>query len=581
MNKKIATAAGVAVLAGMFASAGYCDTTYFLGKDGGAGWYTKFGNYKWSNGDPYDDNYQNMDVVMDTSHDGFLGSGPILTWAEKNGSSNSVRTFNSWTIKGDAIKYASSFADKNPENGLAIGAGWASDKLDEDRYSTLKVTKDFTVDDTSTNIVGGGIHKGDAGSKFEGKYGISHSYFEVGGNFNYGMNDTLGNTNGQTFRFGGLGGYLDLGTETAYAAKYAPLDKVTIGGDVKVASAYNVSFNVGTKAYGDSYDLSASDVEIKGRVIGYGGEDKAGNVYKNGPQLWNKYQSYLRLMSIESGNNTSTGRTSVISVNGISGYFVIGNDAASKGTSSGGKYLSILNLTNDADTSVSSAYLADEVDVSFNSNSQVKVVMSGAGEQRFYEAFNISGGIEVNNGALLIKSTIQGTNGHTYRYDKDNPTSEPEAKSHGDLVMNGGIFGFYLADSLNKNFRGGFTLTNLEYNGGKIRLCAYGDYVDSLDVSGTITAADAIVFDFVAKGDDFSYLTSGARKIISWASAPSDATYDANEITVGGTSYKAEFTELADGLYVQYTPSIPEPATCALLFGGFALAFAAWRKKRQ
>lgn len=144
MNKKIATAAGVAVFAGMFASAGYCDTTYFLGKEGGAGWYAGFSSYQWSNGNPYADENQNMDVVMDASHDGFLGSGPISTWAEKKGASNSVRTFNSWTIKGDAIK---SFNNQSNENGLSIGGAWADDKSDEVRYSTLKVTKDFTVDE--------------------------------------------------------------------------------------------------------------------------------------------------------------------------------------------------------------------------------------------------------------------------------------------------------------------------------------------------------------------------------------------------------------------------------------------------
>ena len=570
----------ICAFASLCASAAWAaDSTSFLGKtwdkdktevkyvDGGNNWC-------WSNGTPLGKTSANaMDVLFDgavieqakaAKLKGFDNwhVTSISTWAWANASSSDY--YNSITIKKGGIT----------DDGIALGGQLNIEKdgkgnlqnPNADAYAGMTVLNDFTVDNLSTRITSGGVKANDTAPN---GFTTIHSSVNIKGNFVYGYNNTETAPGEIYFTFGGIGGYRTAADGAAVGANLNALDSVVIEKDMRIASSYNIAFNVGTTAYGTDYDLSKPDVEIKGRLVGFGGTDSDGNKNNNGVKIWGKNQSYIKLMRVSSTDNADNGRTSVISVNGISGFFVISNDVAGRSTKN---HLAVLKLTNDANTSVTTAYIADEEGVVFSDTSKVKIVMDGAGEQRFSEAFDISGGIEVNNGALLVKSAIEGVNGYNW--------AKKQKYSHGDLVMNGGIFGFYLADSLNKNFDDGFTLTNLVYNGGKIRLCAYSDYVDSLDVSGTITAADAIVFDFVAKGGDFSYLTSGARKIISWASAPSDTTYEANDITVGGTSYKAEFTELADGLYVQYTPSIPEPATCALLFGGLALAFAAWRKRK-
>ena len=576
---KLHTKVAILALSSLCASAAWAnESTSFYGQSWGGDNYHKMDDsWCWSNGSPYGkfteatamDVLFSAEVIAKAKADKQGGTdawwaASVGTYAESAGVSWATQHFNSITIKGKGISWM----------GIGLGSQiWLAenDYKGTDAYAGMLVHKDFTVDDHSTRIVSGGVK---ANKYVAGGFTTVHATVEIKGNFVYGYNNTVEDTNsGYNFRFGGDSGYRTAADGAAVDSNVNPLDSVVIGKDMRLGGGHGIQFNVGVNSYDGGYDLSKPDVEIKGRIVGNGGFDSDGNQNDKGFTLWGSKQSNIELISLKNANNADNGRTSVISVNGLSGTLTIYNNVAKYSSKN---HLAVLNLTNDASTSVTATHLSDESNVQFSDTSKIKVVMNGEGEQRFRESFNISGGIDVNSGALLIRSTTQGTNGYTW-----NKANETEAKSHGDLVMNGGIFGFYLADSLNKNFRGGFTLTNLEYNGGKIRLCAYGDYVDSLDVSGTITATDAIVFDFVAQGGDFSYLTSGARKIISWASKPSDATYEANDITVGGTTYKAEFTELADGLYVQYTSSIPEPATCALLFGGLALAFAAWRKKRQ
>ena len=557
----------IASLCALASSATAAGTATYIGQDWSAdNYYGMQNKYVWQDSvTPYGKFKQEdaMDVIFSGE---LLAEGrsakSLGTWAESEqavAENWASQHFNSITIKKGGISWM----------GIALGAQFSATGKGADAYAGMIVHNDVTVDDISTMIVGGGV-------KTNGNTGLGyttvHSTVEINGNFVYGYNNTAENGNGYNFRFGGNGGY-----NTAYGGKTVDsvnqaLDSVVIGKDLRLGSGHSVILNVGTNAYDNGYDADNPDVLIKGRVVGYDGIDSDGNLNQNGFALWGKNQSYFQLMGL-SKENADNGRTSVISVNGISGYIITGNDVE-KYTSK--NYLSVLKLTNDASTKVTSAYLADEIAIKFGTTSKVKVIMDGEGEQRFYKAFNISGGIEVNKGKLLIMSTTQGTNGHSWDL-----ANETEAKSHGDLVMNGGTFGFYLADSLKDDYKGGFTLTNLEYNGGTIQLCVYENYVDSLDVSDTITASDTMNFNFVAESaSDLEYLLD-SRRIISWKEVQDVADFAANIITINGKTYKAVFTKNSDGLYVKYVSAIPEPATCALLFGGLALAFAAWRKKRQ
>lgn len=60
----------------------------------------------------------------------------------------------------------------------------------------------------------------------------------------------------------------------------------------------------------------------------------------------------------------------------------------------------------------------------------------------------------------------------------------------------------------------------------------------------------------------------------------SDATETSREL-VAGADYVLREAEVngAAGYYMN-NPAVPEPATCAAIFGIFALAFTVWRKRR-
>lgn len=563
--KKLYALAIAAAVSGAFASAGYsAESTSFLGRSSGdIDWYTGFNYYDWTNGNPYNDDKQDMDVTFSTETEGFQGKGTLSTWCEVNRDRNGIRRFNSITIQGQALSW----------RGISLGGLFADDKDTATRYSTIKVANDITINDCSSMITGGGVHKG-TWSVFEGKYGTVHSYLDVGGNFSFGENATKW----ATFRLGGESGYLNGSSEREYAPDKSPLDQVTIGKDLILGGGGTINMNVGINAYGTTYDINNPDIYIGGRIVGYGGTDSDGIVRNGG--VSGGTECWIDISSItKSDASTATGRTTVLSVNGISGKVCIKNGAV-RFSEKGAKYLTVLHLRNDG--YAEGYHLADDTGGSnwgwhcFTDSSKIKVVMDGEGEQRFSKGFFISGGIEVNQGTLLLKSNISGADGKNL-----SGTGDTKQYNHGVLEMNDGTFGFYLGSS-----GGEFRLDSIVWAGGTLQLCVYKNSVDSFFVENGFSLYDAfvgdVVFRFVGEGDDISYLTTDQIRIIRWTDGNYDknAVFTADDKIIDGNLYKAQFTAKDDGLYVKYVSSIPEPATCALLFGVFALCLAVWRGRK-
>lgn len=564
IKTKIHTALAASVFAGLFALPAYADenpSTKFLGTTG-----TQWPNlYDWAKktSDSVDpDKIQNSDVIFDTSTEGWLGKPDGFGTKAADKTTNSV--WNSITVRGNALH----------SQGLSLGYFNYNDGTDGcDVFYNLTINKDITaVNAGNVNIYsnGLGISNADGSNRAKTLRSQVHATLTVEGNIN--VNATSESSSYTCLRLGGTYGYhlASMSADTTGVNKQA-LDKLVVKKDVIVGGGNTLDMNIGTStAYSETYDLSAPDALIVGRLVGYNGTDSNGNriTYGTGTK-----ECWVSLSNIkDDGKYTENGRTSVYSIGGIDGEMYLLANSARYGK--GSKFLTVINLTNTQDASV--AGIADDAGGAnwgwhcFSEKSKIKLIMNGTAEQRIYKHLRTSGGIEVNSGKLLVKSNIGGANGKN-----DSGTGDTTQYNHGKLALNGGTFGFYLGDK-----GGAFALDSIEYADGKIQLCVYSDSIDSLALENSVTTAgNAMHFDFVANNDDYSYITGDARLIVSWSSAPTGATYEADDITIAGTTYKATFTEQADGLYVQYTPSIPEPATFAAIFGVLALAFAAYRRR--
>lgn len=262
---------------------------------------------------------------------------------------------------------------------------------------------------------------------------------------------------------------------------------------------------------------------------------------------------------------------------------------------------------------------------------KLKLVMNGGsgGWQTFSsETLVFTGGVEVNSGNLVLNfaSTMDTADiGDKYANRTITNTyvlkgtSQTISLSHGNLVLTGGSIA-----STDFDF-GAFRFSNLIYSGGKIilKLASETDY-DSIDLSaqtitktntvqnlsttdgspsgnpvvtvtdivengGTISRAEGssarVTFDFGS--DDLSWLVDSTLnegkglKIVSWAqlSELGNGDYVANDFVNGADVYSAKFSQDADGLYVKYVASVPEASSAVLIFGAFAFAFAAYRRR--
>lgn len=247
-----------------------------------------------------------------------------------------------------------------------------------------------------------------------------------------------------------------------------------------------------------------------------------------------------------------------------------------------------------------------------------------------------SGGMTIISGTLRVKFN-QKVSSYSYKsWDnkkriyystKGDGTGVNTTFSHGDLVMQGGEFGSTTTDDAFGSFR----FTNLKYSGGKITLRMKGaNQMDSIDLTsyyqataeiitqrvpgnpnatppvadvpevvgestyvkvdgGTVireAGAGKVTFNFTASLNwliDYQADGKLGVKIISWDAIPTSLTgadFAANSFSASEKDYQAQFNLYDDGLYVRYVEAVPEPATLAAVFGAFALAFAAYRRKK-
>ena len=261
--------------------------------------------------------------------------------------------------------------------------------------------------------------------------------------------------------------------------------------------------------------------------------------------------------------------------------------------------------------------------------SRVVLIMKGAdstsGQTFRGDVLAMSGGMQVDSGKLGVNFN-QTASSYTFQasYDKDgsgaktynvtywtdNLGSVQTTFSHGDLVMNGGVFGGYIND----DSYGAFRFGDIVYSGGTIALRLSSAGCDTLDLTsyyqkeelvgdssavywtkeggGTVKFADGVAegtkvtFDF---GNDLAWLIDSSLndgagyKVIAWDSdnktALSSGDFVANNFVLDDATYTALFEVGNDGLYVKYVV-VPEPGEVACIVGAAALLAAFFRRRR-
>ena len=131
-----------------------------------------------------------------------------------------------------------------------------------------------------------------------------------------------------------------------------------------------------------------------------------------------------------------------------------------------------------------------------------------------------------------------------------------------------------------------FGFDSVEYSAGTIDLTIFGTtgsglklHSDSKSMFFLKDLGDDVQFLFnLAAGGEADLTDGNYYRIVEW-NVKADYNGDrfaANKIG----DFNAEFDVRDDGLYVRYVNAVPEPATYAALFGLFAMAFVAYRKRR-
>ncbi len=354
------------------------------------------------------------------------------------------------------------------------------------------------------------------------------------------------------------------------------LDYVEIGGNVYInnnkastvtGSLRNrVSFNVGTRAAGASYDVNSPDILIKGSVQVLG--TSAGV-----PYLWINDRA------------NGVGTTTVLSVGGIDGNLSVysgGSQTSDYDAALKNHTLGVIVFTQGSglEYTTTSGTIADSSDFGvYCEQVKLKMVMSGAGTQTIKSSkLQFSGGVEMNNGKLLLNNSASGATG----YEMDD--SSTTLYTHGDLVMNFGTFGFYYRADASPSKAWSFN--NIKWTDGTIQLCVYDNYMDTIKLDAVDGAGGAFTLEDGGQTVNFyfdgflDYLYNNEVRIIEWTDYDNDLNFAANDSYIMGNDVKAQFRAADDGLYVKYVNAVPEPSTCALIFGAFAAAFAFVRRRK-
>ena len=413
----------------------------------------------------------------------------------------------------------------------------------------LVVTNSSTVGSNTVNII-------PRGTVDNGSYRISN--LEIGGNVYVG-NDTA--VKSSILKIGSTG--------DASGSNNGPISKLKIGGDIYVRetslTTNQIHFNVGATYYSDAkasgtlYDINNPDVEIGGAIHVIGDA-----------------RSFFYVMQ----NGTGKARVCTFSVGGLDGNFsfLLANETPSDYNNGENVNYFVLVLTQGAGTTYThhttpelGATIGENGDNDFDAANVMKIVMQGEGTQILKSGvIRFHGGVEVNNGTLLVNGKAGGADG--LAIDKT-------VWTHGDLEMNGGTFGIYN----NTAGAGIFTFTDCYWKSGTLVLGTYDDAVDVLSFSGSFMDGPGEISDVVFTFDGDCVALLNQQKLIDCSEFSSYFTADkfkAEDAFILGEWYKAEFEIKDDGLYMQYV-AVPEPAAFAALFGIFACAFALTKRNRR
>ena len=418
----------------------------------------------------------------------------------------------------------------------------------------LKITKDFVVENTSTvgNLTVSLVPRG---TLSDNRYRITN--FEIGGNVYLGTDTAVKSS------------FINFGTQGDITKTNAgPLSKLRIGGDIYVRetslATNQMHFNVGATHYADVkggiiYDITKPDVEIGGAIHVVGNQ-----------------RSFFYMM-----RNDGAARVCTFSVGGLDGNFsfLLANGTPTDYNDGENVNYFVLVLTQGAGITYThhtipelGATIAENGDNNFDAANVMKIVMQGEGTQILKSGtLRFHGGVEVNNGTLLVNGKADGADG--LALDKTT------VWTHGDLDMKGGTFGMYN----NTAGAGIFTFTNCYWKDGTIQLGTYDDGVDVLSFSGAFMEGAGEVSDvwFSFDGDCSALLEQ--RKLIDCSEFSSYFTADkfkADDAFIFGEMYKAQFEIKDDGLYMQYV-AVPEPAEIAALLGLCACLIAFAKRGRS
>ena len=378
-----------------------------------------------------------------------------------------------------------------------------------------------------------------------------------------------------TLRLGGVKNVIDNSWDSA-------LKSISIAGDMSAAKSSTIQINASKINMDNSTMSELIEASLANPDVVIGGSLSANGSGDSNPNLF--------LFNLSGGSDSLGGVTTFKIAEGITGAWnSMKNDASKAGT----KSLSILLLNNTGgystnawmyDDNVSNVVASTGIAMSgagMNTNSQVKIIMDGTGSQIFNgERFWISGGVEVRNGTLQIR--MYSTSKYESGKDTDgNEISGEEMRlmNHGDLTLKGGKFGSLLEGN------GSMGFNNLIYSGGTYMLgVGYDSGNDMLKFYGGVYKGEGWI-DGVSK---FYIEVSGTKDnlvetwahIFEWDNTAYETDFEASDF------YSEDFNEYAaifkiedDGLWMMYT-SIPEPATCAAIFGALALALAAAKRRK-
>lgn len=183
-----------------------------------------------------------------------------------------------------------------------------------------------------------------------------------------------------------------------------------------------------------------------------------------------------------------------------------------------------------------------------NEGAKLSIVMSGSGTQILSGQNEHSGDTVVNNGKLLM-ATIN---------------------ANSKLVVQGGKFGATGDSAL--------TVNNAEWSSGGF-VFDLGSENFTLNIgtlSGDFDATLISEFEFANIGNGEFLLISLANENEALAAFDGKtASYD-----IGGETFDAVFKATGTELSVSF-PGVPEPATCAAVFGALALALAAYKRRKS